>query len=197
MGCFPKLDGTVPKQTKDAAGRLVNERGYLVTREGHICNRAGKILFQKECLKGGEFPKFFHFSKFPKNRFLGDLATDAKGNAAPTKDRSGKYVDLKGRATNKRGYLIDAKGNVVDVLGNIMFEKALLGKEGDLPELFRQQTEKTRESQDELDDLINRINNNAAAAAAEDEFAIEDARGTSPPRRSQAKALRESAEGAS
>ena len=74
------------------------------------------------------------------------MATDAKGNAAPTKTRDGKYVDLKGRVTNKRGFLVDTKGNIVDVLGNLMFEKFLLGTEGDLPELFKSQTQKARES---------------------------------------------------
>jgi hypothetical protein len=38
-----------------------------------------------------------------------------------------------------------------------MFEKFLLGKEGDLPELFRQQ-DKVTDSNSELDSLMKKIN---------------------------------------
>lgn len=171
MGCFPKLDGTVPNQKKDAAGRLVNERGYLVTREGHICNRSGKMLFPKEALKGGEFPKFFHFTKFPRHRFVGDLPTDSQGNPISNKSRDGKYTDQKGRFTNSKGFLIDGKGNLVDLDGNLMFEKHLLAKDGGLPELFRQQTNAHEDSNDELNSLMNKINKQMSSNAGEDDAA--------------------------
>jgi hypothetical protein len=84
---------------------------------------------------------------------MGDLSSDAKGNLVPTKTRDGKYTDNKGRATNKKGFLIDAKANIIDVLGNLMFEKYLLNKEGELPELFKQQ-EKIHDSNSELEHLM-------------------------------------------
>lgn len=52
--------------TRDHGGHLVNERGYLVTKEGHICNRQGRVLFHKDHLKAGDFPKFFSFTKFSR-----------------------------------------------------------------------------------------------------------------------------------
>lgn len=139
MGCFPKLDGTIPKLQKDASGRLVNERGYLVTREGHICNRSGKVLFDKDALKGGEFPKFFHYSKLPQMRLDGEVEFDVNGLPQLRQSRGGHYVDNRARLVNQRGFLVDARGNVVDLDGNVMFEKHLLSKEGDLPALFRKQ----------------------------------------------------------
>lgn len=65
--------------TKDRSGHLVNEKGYLVTKEGHVCNRQAKVLFHKDHLKAGDFPKFFSFTKFSKQMFLGDLNLDKKG----------------------------------------------------------------------------------------------------------------------
>lgn len=52
--------------TRDQGGHLVNERGYLITKEGHICNRQGRVLFHKDHLKAGDFPKFFNFTKFSR-----------------------------------------------------------------------------------------------------------------------------------
>ncbi len=48
---------------QDLAGHLVNEKGYLITTEGHICTRNGKLIFIKDELKNGEFPKIFPFSR--------------------------------------------------------------------------------------------------------------------------------------
>ena len=48
---------------QDLAGHLVNEKGYLITAEGHICTRNEKLIFIKDELKNGEFPKIFPFSR--------------------------------------------------------------------------------------------------------------------------------------
>lgn len=48
----------------DQGGSLVNNKGYIVNDRGDICSRQGPILFEKETLKNGEFPKFFPFSRF-------------------------------------------------------------------------------------------------------------------------------------
>jgi hypothetical protein len=38
---------------------------------------------------------------------------------------------------NAKGYLIDKNGNVINKNGKVMFEKALLDNEGDIPKVFR------------------------------------------------------------
>jgi len=38
---------------------------------------------------------------------------------------------------NQKGYLIDSEGNVVDFNGNVVFDKVILGKDGDIPPVFR------------------------------------------------------------
>lgn len=48
---------------KDMSGHLVNARGYLTNQQGDVVNRKGKVLFAKQHLKNGEFPKIFPFSK--------------------------------------------------------------------------------------------------------------------------------------
>lgn len=62
---FQKSQGTF----KDKTGHLVNDNGYLITKQGHICSRNGQVLFQREHLKFGDFPKIFAFSDFDKRKF--------------------------------------------------------------------------------------------------------------------------------
>lgn len=142
IGCFTKIDGSIPKAQKDQSGRTVNERGYLVTREGHVCNRAGQVLFEKETLKGGEFPKLFQFSKLPTWQFIGDLEFDELGELNPIQNRLGNLEDRRGRLVNKKGFLIDSRFNVIDTEGNIMFERGILNKDDGLPEFYRKQLER-------------------------------------------------------
>ena len=66
--------------TVDKAGFMVNHQGYIVTKDGHICTRQGKILFLKNQLKNGEFPKIFPFTRFNIHRILGDVEMDPGGH---------------------------------------------------------------------------------------------------------------------
>lgn len=66
-------------QCKDLSGHLVNENGYLINQEGHIVNRKGKMLFSKQELKNGEFPKIFPFSKFNMALITGTFETAPDG----------------------------------------------------------------------------------------------------------------------
>jgi len=63
-----------------------------------------------------------------------------------------------------------------------MFEKFLLSKEGEIPELFRQQ-EKVTDSNSDLDGLMKKINKEMSGTA-EDEVAVVDSRGMTPARMS-------------
>lgn len=38
---------------------------------------------------------------------------------------------------NQKGYLVDKNGNVIDVNGKIVFDKAVLEKDGEIPQVFR------------------------------------------------------------
>ena len=121
----------------DKAGFMVNNRGYIVTRDGHVCTREGKVLFLKAHLKNGEFPKIFPFTRFNINRVIGDVEMDPGGQPILQKNDKGQNIDQRGRFVNDRGFLCDKYGNVVDVRGKIVFEKALLEHNGDIPEIFR------------------------------------------------------------
>jgi len=46
-------------------------------------------------------------------------------------------TDRHGRPVNTKGYLADAQGNIVDNLGNIMFDRNILEKDGEIPQVFR------------------------------------------------------------
>jgi len=121
----------------DKAGFMVNQKGYIVTRDGHICTREGKVLFLRAQLKNGEFPKIFPFTRFNINRVLGDIEMDPGGQPILLKNDKSQNVDRQGRLVNEKGYLCDGYGNVVDVRGKVVFEKALLEHNGDIPEIFR------------------------------------------------------------
>jgi hypothetical protein len=60
----------------DLGGNLVNHKGYIVNENGDIAHRAGPVLFKKETLKNGEFPKFFPFSRFNIKTIQGDYELD-------------------------------------------------------------------------------------------------------------------------
>ena len=48
-------------------------------------------------------------------------------------DSKGNYVDSKGKVINSRGYLLDKRGHIIDKSGKLMFRKAQLTQDGDLP----------------------------------------------------------------
>jgi len=116
---------------------MVNQKGYIVTRDGHICSREGKVLFLKAQLKNGEFPKIYPFTRFNISRVIGELEMDPGGQHILKKNGEGKFVDGKGRLVNEKGFLCDKLQNVVDIRGKVVFEKALLEHNGDIPEIFR------------------------------------------------------------
>jgi hypothetical protein len=120
----------------DKAGYLVNEKGYIINRDGHICTRQGKVFFLKQHLKEGEFPKIFPFTRFNINRVLGDFEMDPGGMPILEKNHNGALIDKQGRMVNRKGYLIDKNGNVIDIRGKLVFDKAVLDSEGDIPEIF-------------------------------------------------------------
>ena len=124
----------------DKGGNLVNKKGYLVNKNGDIVNRDGHVLFAKECLKNGEFPKLFPFTKFSIKKVQGNLEIAPDGTFILTQStkKEGQFVDRDGRPVNRKGYLIDLIGNVVDERGNVMFEKSLLKEDGEIPSVFRQ-----------------------------------------------------------
>ena len=109
---------------KDKTGHLVNEKGYLVTKEGSICSRNGQVLFKKDHLKLGDFPKIFAFSEFDKTKFQGNFKLDRSGQ--PVRDHQGKLKDKENRLVNESGYLVDKFGNIVDRGGNVFLYHNLL-----------------------------------------------------------------------
>jgi hypothetical protein len=54
----------------------VNNKGYIVNDRGDICSRSGPVLFNKDMLRNGEFPKFFPFSRFNIKTIQGDFKLD-------------------------------------------------------------------------------------------------------------------------
>lgn len=121
----------------DKAGFMVNEKGYIINKEGHICTRQGRVLFFKHQMKHGEFPKIFPFTRFNISRVVGDFDMDPAGAPILQRDADGSFVDRKGQRVTAKGYLIDRKGNVIDVRGKLVFDKALLYEDGDIPDVFR------------------------------------------------------------
>ena len=86
--------------TVDKAGFMVNNQGYIVTKEGHISTRLGKILFWKNQLKNGEFPKIFPFTRFNIQRVLGDVEMDPGSRPVLLRNAKGQTVDRQGRLVN-------------------------------------------------------------------------------------------------
>ncbi len=121
----------------DSLGRFCNEKGYLTDGSGNIIDRSGKLLFNKNDLKSGEFIKIFPFSKFSIARIQGDIGTTPNGNPILEKQPNGSYIDKKGKLINVRGYLVDRFGNVIDKFGKPMFDKVILEPDGEIPFVFR------------------------------------------------------------
>ena len=143
----------------DNAGRKVNERGYLVDEDGNIIDREGKRIWQKEHLKNGEFPKIFLFTKFNVDSITGDFEMSPLSDPILDKDANGNLIDRKGRLVNARGYLVDKEGNVIDKRGKRMFDKVILGPDGEIPKIFRMQILKS-DSGSSLSRLMDEIEKN-------------------------------------
>jgi len=62
---------------------------------------------------------------------------DPGGQPILFKNELNQNIDRKGRMVNQKGYFCDKNGNVVDIRGKLVFEKALLEHNGDIPEIFR------------------------------------------------------------
>ena len=62
---------------------------------------------------------------------------DPGGQPILLKNDLGQNVDRQGRLVNEKGFLVDQYDNVIDVRGKVVFEKALLEHNGDIPEIFR------------------------------------------------------------
>ena len=145
MGVFDKdANGNILMQRAqdgshfvDNVGRRVNEKGYLTDADGNIIDREGKRIFVKEHLKNGEFPKIFLFTKFNIDNITGDFEMSPLSEPILEKDKDGNFIDRKGRRVNARGYLIDNEGNVIDKRGKRMFDKVVLGPDGEIPKIFR------------------------------------------------------------
>jgi hypothetical protein len=143
MGQFDKdqLGNIVPKDAGngklvDNLGRLVNDKGYLTDEQGNIIDVNRKQIWKRTDLKSNEFPKIFPFTKFNMARIQGDLDVGANGQPI-LKKTNGEFKDKKGRVVNQKGYLVDKNGNVIDVNGKIVFDKAVLEKDGEIPQVFR------------------------------------------------------------
>lgn len=121
----------------DNLGRPVNEKGYLINPRGDIIDCNGKVLFDKACLKTGEFPKIFPFTKFNVLSVTGDFEMNPLGNPMLDKRPDGKLVDKQGRVVNPRGYLVDERGNVIDKRGKIAFDQVVLEADDEIPAVFR------------------------------------------------------------
>ena len=78
----------------DNVGRRVNEKGYLTDQVGNIVDRGGRLMFVKEHLKNGEFPKFFLFTKFNIDNISGDYEKSPLSEPILSKDNNGNFVDL-------------------------------------------------------------------------------------------------------
>ena len=84
----------------DSAGRKINHRGYLIDDDGNIIDRLGKLIFLKEHLKKGEFPKIFLFTKFNLESIKGDCELSPLAEPILDTGPQGNLVDLKGRVVN-------------------------------------------------------------------------------------------------
>jgi len=146
MGAFEKDDNSKIRPQKQTAkggylidllGRRVSDKGYLIDEAGNVVDRDQKVIFKKCELKNGEFPKIFSFTKFNIKTIMGDFDTNANGQPQLNKGKHGGFVDKQKRVVNQRGYFIDVEGNIVDFNGNLVFEKVILGKDGEIPSVFR------------------------------------------------------------
>ena len=49
-----------------------------------------------------------------------------------SKGKHGGFIDRQKRVVNQRGYFIDKDGNVIDYNGNLVFDKVVLGSDGEM-----------------------------------------------------------------
>ena len=127
---------------------MVNDRGYIINERGDVCSRAGPVLFEASTLRSGEFAKFFPFTRFSIKTIQGDFELD--GANMPILDRkpNGDLNDKQSRLVNAKGYTVDKQGNIINSHGQIVFERSLLDKNGEIPELFRANLLKTETESD-------------------------------------------------
>lgn len=74
---------------------------------------------------------------------------------------------------NAKGYLIDKNGNVINNNGKVMFEKALLDNEGDIPKVFRTGLLKS-DTASSLSRLMSEIERNQPSEFDQEERRIQD-----------------------
>lgn len=160
MGIFEKDTNSKIRPQKsnnkglvDLLGRRVTEKGYLIDAQGNIIDSSNKVVFNACDLKGGEFPKIFSFTKFNVKAITGDFDLNATGQPVLSKGKHGGFQDKKTRIVNQKGYLIDKDGNVIDYRGSLVFDKAVLEKNGEIPPVFRTGVLKEN-TVDNVDDLI-------------------------------------------
>ena len=145
IGVFDKdnAGSIMPTRSKDGThlvdnlGRRVNQKGYLVDNDGNVIDKNGKRIWKAKELKHGEFPKIFLFTKFNIANITSDFEMSPLTDPILEKDANGRLVDRKGRHVNPRGYLIDKDGNIIDKRGKLMFDKVILGPDGEIPKVFR------------------------------------------------------------
>jgi hypothetical protein len=124
-------------------------------------------------LKDDEIPKIFPFTKFNIKNVLGDFEMDPLGNPILDKDANGNFIDRNGKRVNRKGYLIDKDGNVINKFGKLMFEKALLDNEGDIPKVFRTGLLKS-DTASSLSRLMSEIGKNQLSDFDQEEGKIND-----------------------
>lgn len=79
----------------------------------------------------------------------------------PILDRkpNGDLNDKQSRLVNAKGYTVDKQGNIINSHGQIVFERSLLDKNGEIPELFRANLLKT-ETESDISQLMNDLEEN-------------------------------------
>jgi hypothetical protein len=143
MGLFEKDESSKICPVKsnkgqvDLLGRRVSQKGYLVDAGDNVIDVQQRVIFNKGDLKDGEFPKIFPFTKFNIRSIMGDFDMNATGNPVLSKGKHGGFIDRQKRVVNQRGYFIDKEGNVIDYNGNLVFDKVVLGSDGEIPPVFR------------------------------------------------------------
>lgn len=131
----------------------MNEKGYLVNEDGSIITRKGKVLFKRQELINGEFPKIFSFSTLEIQAVKGTYQRNEIKRPLLT-EKNGNFYDDNGRMCNRRGYLCDTDGNIVDKRQNILF-KCCLVEDGRLPPIIKgSRLSKGADSASELSQLL-------------------------------------------
>jgi len=175
MGIFEKDDQSkiCPQKSNkglvDLLGRRVSDKGYLLDASDNVIDGQQRVIFMKCDLKAGEFPKIFPFTVFNLRAILGDFDTNSSGSPILSKGRDGGFIDCQKRTVNVRGYLIDQAGNIIDTRGNLVFDKAILGKDGDIPPVFRTGLLKDDGTVSNMSDLMNEIEKNVGPTTTDDQ----------------------------